>query len=117
MPAGRYWRRPGCRLTDLRSRGLGSVVATLTIDFHHEVLAGQLVLVTGALTQVGRKSFSYELPAARDRLDDPLRHAEDGGGVLRYEPPRGGAAARRHSGEARRGLGVLRSWGLEVLRS
>ena len=51
----------GVSLTDLRSRGLGSVVATLTIDFHHEVLAGQLVRVTGALTQVGRKSFSYEL--------------------------------------------------------
>ena len=51
----------GVSLTDLRSRGLGSVVATLTIDFHHEVLAGQLVLVTGALTQVSRKSFSYEL--------------------------------------------------------
>ena len=51
----------GVSLADLRARGLGSVVATLTIDFHHELTAGQLVLVTGAFTRVGQKSFSYEL--------------------------------------------------------
>jgi acyl-CoA thioester hydrolase len=51
--------KSGVSLASLRSRGLGSVVATLTIDFHHELTAGQLVLVTGALTRVGRKSFSY----------------------------------------------------------
>jgi len=53
--------KAGVSLTDLRSRGLGSVVATLTIDFHHELTAGQLVLVTGALTRVGEKSYAYEL--------------------------------------------------------
>ena len=53
--------RAGVSLADLRSRGLGSVVATLTIDFHHELTAGQLILVTGAFTRVGGKSFSYEL--------------------------------------------------------
>lgn len=53
--------RAGVSLTDLRSRGLGSVVATLTIDFHHEITAGQLVLITGAFTRVGDKSFSYQL--------------------------------------------------------
>jgi acyl-CoA thioester hydrolase len=53
--------RCGVSLGDLRSRGLGSVVATLTIDFHHELTAGQLVLVTGALTRVGHKSFAYEM--------------------------------------------------------
>jgi acyl-CoA thioester hydrolase len=37
------------------------VVATLTIDFHHEITAGQLVLVQGAVTRVGTKSFAYEL--------------------------------------------------------
>ncbi len=51
----------GVSLTDLRSRGLGSVVATMTIDFHHEVTAGQLLLVTGAITRVGVKSMNYEL--------------------------------------------------------
>jgi acyl-CoA thioester hydrolase len=53
--------KAGVSLTDLRSRGLGTVVATLTIDFLHELTAGQLVLVTGALTKAGQKSFSYEM--------------------------------------------------------
>jgi acyl-CoA thioester hydrolase len=53
--------KAGVSLTDLRSRGLGSVVATLTIDFHHELVAGQLVVVTGAITKVGEKSLAYEL--------------------------------------------------------
>jgi acyl-CoA thioester hydrolase len=53
--------RCGVSLTDLRSHGLGTVVATLTIDFHHELTAGQLVLVTGALTHVGHKSLTYEM--------------------------------------------------------
>jgi len=45
----------------VKRRGLGTVVATLTIDFHHEVTMGQLVLIKGALTRVGTKSFGYEL--------------------------------------------------------
>jgi acyl-CoA thioester hydrolase len=53
--------KAGVSLTDVRSRGLGTVVATLTIDFLHELTAGQLVLVTGALTRVGQKSFGYEM--------------------------------------------------------
>ena len=52
----------GVSLTELRERGLGSVVATLTIDYHHEVTAGHLALVRGAITRVGQKSFAYELP-------------------------------------------------------
>jgi acyl-CoA thioester hydrolase len=63
--------RAGVSLTDLRSRGLGSVVATLTIDFHHELTAGQLVLITGAFTSVGHKSFSYEM---RLYETDSMRH-------------------------------------------
>ena len=53
--------RAGVSLADLHGRGLGSVVATLTIDFHHELTAGQLILVTGAFTRVGSKSFNYEM--------------------------------------------------------
>lgn len=53
--------KAGVSLTDLRSRGLGTVVATLTIDFLHELTAGQLVLVTGALMRIGQKSFGYEM--------------------------------------------------------
>jgi acyl-CoA thioester hydrolase len=51
----------GISLTDLRSRGLGSVVASLTIDFHRELTAGQLILITGAIKAVGAKSLTYEL--------------------------------------------------------
>ena len=40
--------RIGISLAELRKAGLGSVEATLTIDFHHELTAGQLTLVTGA---------------------------------------------------------------------
>jgi acyl-CoA thioester hydrolase len=53
--------RAGVSLSSLRSLGLGSVVANLTIDFHHELTAGQLVLVTGAFTRAGQKSFAYEM--------------------------------------------------------
>jgi acyl-CoA thioester hydrolase len=51
----------GISLSEVRRRGLGTVVATLTIDFHHEITAGQLALVKGAVTRVGTKSFGYEL--------------------------------------------------------
>lgn len=51
----------GISLAEVRARGLGTVVATLTLEFHHEITAGQLALVKGAVTKVGTKSFSYEL--------------------------------------------------------
>ena len=53
--------KAGVSLADLQARGLGSVVATMTIDFHHEMKAGQLTMVSGAFTRVGDKSYSYEL--------------------------------------------------------
>jgi acyl-CoA thioester hydrolase len=54
-------RMAGFSLEAFRARGLGTVVASLTIDFHHEIRAGQLILVQGALTRVGTKSFNHEL--------------------------------------------------------
>jgi len=51
----------GISLADLRGRGLGSVVASLTIDFHHEMKAGNLVLIQGSFTRVGGRSFAYEM--------------------------------------------------------
>ena len=53
--------KAGVSLADLRSRDLGTVVASLTIDFHHELTAGQLILVTGAITGVGVKSVVSEM--------------------------------------------------------
>jgi acyl-CoA thioester hydrolase len=51
----------GVSLRDLQAQGLGSVVASLTIDFHHELKAGELTLVQGAFTRAGGKSFEYEM--------------------------------------------------------
>jgi acyl-CoA thioester hydrolase len=53
--------KAGVSLSELQKQGLGSVVATMTIDFHHELKAGELILVSGAFTRVGDKSYSYEL--------------------------------------------------------
>jgi acyl-CoA thioester hydrolase len=54
-------RMAGFSLEEFRSRGLGTVVATLTLQFHHEIRAGQLILVRGALERVGTKSFGHEM--------------------------------------------------------
>lgn len=62
----------GVSLSDLQSHGLGSVVASLTIDFHHELKAGELTLVQGAFTRVGGKSFEYEM---RLYAADSMRHS------------------------------------------
>jgi acyl-CoA thioester hydrolase len=53
--------RAGVSLTEFNSRGLATVVASLTINFHHEMRAGHLALIQGSFTRVGEKSFSYEL--------------------------------------------------------
>jgi acyl-CoA thioester hydrolase len=53
--------KAGVSLDQLRAQGLGSVVASLTIDFHHELTAGQLFAVTGAFTRVGAKSITHEM--------------------------------------------------------
>jgi acyl-CoA thioester hydrolase len=58
------WHIPsmaGLSLDEIRSRGLGTVVVTLTIDFHNEIRAGQLLLIKGAVTRVGTKSFTHEM--------------------------------------------------------
>ena len=53
--------KAGVSLDELRAQTLGSVVASLTIDFHQELSAGRLILVSGAITRVGNKSYSYEM--------------------------------------------------------
>jgi acyl-CoA thioester hydrolase len=54
-------RMAGLSLEAIRARGLGTVMASLTIDFHHEIHAGQLFSIRGAVTRVGTKSFSHEM--------------------------------------------------------
>lgn len=56
-----FLKMAGLSLDEIRARGLGTVVATLSIDFHQEIRAGQLVLIQGAVTRVGTKSFGHEM--------------------------------------------------------
>ena len=51
----------GISLDELKERGLGTVAANLSIDFLHEIRAGQLTLIRGAFTRLGNKSFAHEL--------------------------------------------------------
>ena len=51
----------GISLSEVKARGLGTVMASLTIEFHHEITAGQLALIRGAVTRVGTKSLAHEL--------------------------------------------------------
>ena len=60
--------KAGVSLSDLRAKGLGSVVASLTIDFHHEMTAGQLTLVRGAFTRVGSEELSLRDAALREPM-------------------------------------------------
>lgn len=54
-------RMAGLSLDEIRSSGLGTVAATLTIDFIRELRVGQLLLIKGAVTRVGTKSFAHEM--------------------------------------------------------
>lgn len=54
-------RMAGLSLDAIRAAGLGTVAATITIDFLHELRVGQLLLIQGAVTRVGTKSFSHEM--------------------------------------------------------
>ena len=59
--AWHFPRMAGLSLDEIRGRGLGTVTATLTIEFHHEIRVGQLILIQGTLRHVGTKSFSHEM--------------------------------------------------------
>jgi acyl-CoA thioester hydrolase len=54
-------RMAGFSLAEFRARGYGTVVATLSMDFHHDIRAGELILIRGAIMRVGTKSFSHEM--------------------------------------------------------
>lgn len=54
-------RMAGLSLDEIRAAGLGTVAATITIDFLRELRVGQLLLIKGRVTRVGTKSFSHEM--------------------------------------------------------
>ena len=51
----------GIAFEDIQDRGLGTVVANVSIDFHHELVQGKLFIIRGGYTRVGTKSFHPEL--------------------------------------------------------
>lgn len=54
------WHHIGIKQSDLTKGGMGVVVANISIDFVHEITAGQLMEVRGAWTHIGSKSMVHE---------------------------------------------------------
>ena len=54
------WHYIGIKQTDLTKNGMGVVVANISIDFIHEITAGQLMEIKGAWTKMGNKSMAHE---------------------------------------------------------
>ena len=54
------WNLIGIKQSDLTRGGMGIVVANITIDFIHEMTAGQLMVIKGGWIGLGRKSMSHE---------------------------------------------------------
>ena len=54
------WNLIGVKQSDLTRGGMGIVVANITIDFIHEMTAGQLMVIKGGWIGLGRKSMSHE---------------------------------------------------------
>src|SRR5688572_11630590 len=53
------WTILGVPHSELRTRGIAIVVARFTINYVHELKAGDLLLVKGAFTKVGSKSITH----------------------------------------------------------
>jgi acyl-CoA thioester hydrolase len=54
------WHHIGIKQSDLTADDMGVVVANISIDFHHEIIAGQLMEIKGAWTKIGGKSMTHE---------------------------------------------------------
>lgn len=51
----------GIQQQDLRARNIGTVVANISIDFHHEIKVSNPFLIRGGLQRLGSKSFTHVL--------------------------------------------------------
>ena len=54
------WDLIGIKQKDLKKGNMGTVVANISIDFINEIKAGQLILIKGGWTNIGRKSATHE---------------------------------------------------------
>ena len=54
------WNLIGIKQSDLTQGGMGIVVANISIDFIHEMTAGQLSVIKGGWINLGEKSMTHE---------------------------------------------------------
>jgi acyl-CoA thioester hydrolase len=54
------WHHIGIKQSDLTQNGMGVVVANISINFIHEITAGQLMEIKGAWSKMGNKSMAHE---------------------------------------------------------
>ena len=54
------WNLIGVKQSDLTRGGMGVVVVNISIDFIHEITAGQLMVIKGGWIKVGSKSMTHE---------------------------------------------------------
>ena len=54
------WQAAEVKQSELTRDGMGIVVANISIDFIHEITAGQLMEIRGAWIRVGGKSLTHE---------------------------------------------------------
>ena len=54
------WNLIGVKQSDLTRGGMGIVVGNISIDFIHEIIAGQLMVIKGGWIKVGGKSMTHE---------------------------------------------------------
>jgi acyl-CoA thioester hydrolase len=54
------WHHIGIKQSDLTQNGMGVVVANISINFIHEITAGQLMKIKGAWSKMGNKSMAHE---------------------------------------------------------
>ena len=54
------WNLIGVKQSDLTRGGMGVVVVKISIDFIHEITAGQLIVIKGGWIKVGGKSMTHE---------------------------------------------------------
>ena len=54
------WNLIGVKQSDLTRGGMGIVVVNISIDFIHEITAGQLMVIKGGWKKIGDKSMTHE---------------------------------------------------------
>ena len=54
------WNLIGVKQSDLTRGGMGIVVVNISIDFIHEITAGQLIVINGGWIKIGDKSMTHE---------------------------------------------------------